>query len=467
MSGQHIERFLERSRQTMRDPQLQQALESAAERLRIGRETAFAELGGRGQALRQQARTIRERTMAHLDEYLERLAGAVERAGGVVHWADDSQEVCRIVADLARERGVRLAVKSKSMATEEINLREALQEHGVEVIETDLGERIIQLAHERPYHILAPAFHKTRHQVADLFTELGHDGNADIAVLNQFARAHLREKFIAADMGISGVNFAVAETGTLIVVTNEGNGRLVTGLPRIHVAVMGVEKVVPTWEDVAVLLQLLARSATGQKQSSYVTCVTGPRRQGERDGPEEMHLIIMDNGRSRVLGSDFREALYCIRCGACFNVCPVYREIGGHAYGSIYSGPIGSVLTPLFQGLDDFAALPQASSLCGACLEACPVHVDIPRMLLALREEEVKAGQGSWIESLSFRLYVWLAGHSTLFRLAARVGSVLQRPFVRDGRIARAPFPLSNWTAHREFPSLAARPFHDRWEELQ
>lgn len=452
----------------MRDPQLQQALESAADRLCTGRETRFAELGERGQDLRRQGRAIRQRTMAHLDEHLDRLATSVERAGGVVHWADDGQDVCRIVVELARERGVQLVVKSKSMVTEEIGLREALEERGVEVIETDLGERIIQLAHERPYHIVAPAFHKTRHQVAELFAQqLGHDGNAEIAVLNQVARTDLRQKFIAADMGISGVNFAVAETGTLILVTNEGNGRLVTGLPHIHVAVMGVEKVVPAWEDATVLLEILARSATGQKQSSYVTCVTGPRRPADPDGPDELHLIVMDNGRSRVLGSDFRQALYCIRCGACFNVCPVYREIGGHAYGSVYSGPIGSVLTPLVEGLEDFATLPQASSLCGACLDVCPVHVDIPRMLLALREDEVEAGQGSWAESLAFRAYAWVTGHPTLFRLAARLGSVLQRPFVRDGRIARAPFPLSKWTAYREFPPLAARPFRDRWKELQ
>jgi L-lactate dehydrogenase complex protein LldF len=297
----------------------------------------------------------------------------------------------------------------------------------------------------------------------------GHtDLPAEIPALTAVARQALRERFIEADMGISGVNFAVAETGSIVIVTNEGNGRFVSSLPRIYVAIMGIEKVIPTWEDLAVLLPLLTRSSTGQRLTSYVTATTGPRRAGDIDGPEEFHLIIMDNGRSKILDSNYRESLACIRCGACLNVCPVYKETGGHSYGGVYSGPIGAVITPLLEGLDQASDLPWASSLCGACLEVCPVRIDLPRMLIELREDEVKHGMSPRVERLVFRWgFSRLIRHRFLFNWVARMGRLLQRPFARNSRITSAPPPLSAWTRYRDFPALADKSFSERWEELE
>jgi len=456
--------------QALRDEQLQKALGSASERFLVGREQAWAELED-VEALRIQAQAIRRHTIAHLDRYLPQLADSVTRNGGTVHWAHDGRDAARIITTLARERGVQHVVnrivKSKSMTSEEIHLNRALEDAGITVDETDLGEWIIQLAGETPSHIIAPVIHKTKEQVAELFrAETGQaDIPDDIPALTEVAHQSLRRRFLAADMGISGGNFAVAETGTVVIVTNEGNGRFTAGLPRIHVAVIGIEKVVPTWEALAPLLTLLPRSATGQRASSYVTMVTGPRRAGEGDGPDEFHLVILDNGRSDLLGTKYEEILSCIRCGACLNVCPVYRKIGGHAYGSTYPGPIGAVLTPLYDGLDEFAELPHASTLCGACRDACPVRIDLPRMLLDLRDDEVQRAPPVAPPALrwAFRLYRWVAGVPALYRLAARTAYFLQRPFVRDGRIPTLPGPLAGWTDFRDFPPVASRTFHDRW----
>ncbi len=456
--------------QALADGQLQRALGSAAERFLVGRERAWAELED-VEALRTQAQAIRRHTIAHLDRYLPQLADSVTRNGGTVHWAHDGYHAARIITTMARERGVQQVVnhivKSKSMTSEEIHLNRALEDADITVDETDLGEWIIQLAGETPSHIIAPAIHKTKKQVAELFrAETGQpDIPNDIPALTEVARQSLRRRFLAADMGISGGNFAVAETGTVVIVTNEGNGRFTTGLPRIHVAVIGIEKVVPTWEDLALLLTLLPRSATGQRASSYVTMVTGPRRAGEGDGPDEFHLVILDNGRSDLLGTKYEEILSCIRCGACLNVCPVYRKIGGHAYGSTYPGPIGAVLTPLYDGLDEFAELPHASTLCGACRDACPVRIDLPRMLLDLRDDEVQRVPAVAPPALrwAFWLYRWVAGVPALYRLATRMAYFLQRPFVRDGRIAALPGPLAGWTDIRDFPPVASQSFHDRW----
>jgi len=462
--------FSQRVQHALHDARLQTALSSASERFLVGREAAWAELDD-VEDLRDRAQAIRRRTIAQLDTHLDRLADAVIRNGGAVHWAHDARDAARIITDLARESGVRRAVnqvvKSKSMTSEEVQLNRALESAGIAVDETDLGEWIIQLAGETPSHIIAPAVHKTKEQVGELFrAETGRDFPDDIPVLTDVARQTLRERFLAADMGISGGNFAVAETGTVVIVTNEGNGRFTTGLPRIHVALIGIEKVVPTWEDMSVLLTLLPRSATGQRITSYVTCVSGPRRPGEADGPDEFHLVILDNGRSRLLGTKYEEMLHCIRCGACLNVCPVYRKIGGHAYGGTYSGPIGAVLTPLQEGLARFGDLPHASTLCGACVEACPVRIDLPRLLLDLRDDEVRRKPAVASPELgwAFRLYRWVAGVPALYRLAARAGHVLQQPFVQDGRIRSLPGPLAGWTAFRDFPPLAAHTFHERWE---
>src|SRR5881398_2053754 len=324
------------------------------------------------------------------------------------------------------------------MATEEIHLNDALEAIGVTPVETDLGEYIIQLAHERPSHIIAPAIHKTKGQVAELFSrELRRPGlPADPEVLTKLARGELRAKFLEADLGITGANFAVADTGTVVLVTNEGNGRMVTSLPRVHVAVMGVEKVVPSMTDLMVFLQILAKSATGQKLSVYTTLVRGPRRAGELEGPEEFHLVLLDGGRIAQIGGPLREALSCLRCGACLNVCPVYRQIGGHAYGYTYPGPIGILLTAMMEGTPAVKDLAHASSLCGACADACPVRIDIPRMLIDLRREVGDRKIAPWTERVAFKLLSGLLRHPRLYRLAAGAGRLLQRPFAGSGRVS-------------------------------
>ena len=414
--------------------------------------------------MRDRARAIKEATLQRLDHHLERLVGNIERLGGHVHYAANSEEARRIVVDIARRADARMAVKSKSMATEEIDLNEALEREGITPVETDLGEYIIQLAHERPSHIIAPAIHKKKGQVAELFErELKRPVEADPEELTKIARAELRQKFLQADIGITGANFAVAETGTVVLVTNEGNGRMVTSLPRVHVAVMGAEKVVPSMTDLMVFLAILAKSATGQKLSVYTTLVRGPRRAGELEGPEEFHLVLLDSGRIAQLGGPLREALSCLRCGACLNVCPVYRQIGGHAYGHTYPGPIGILLTAMLEGTQSVKELAHASSLCGACADACPVRIDIPKMLIELRREVDDRKIAPWVERVTFKLLARVLTRPVLYRLAARVGRVLQRPFVRDGAIGRLPLFLGDWTRTRDLPAVAARTFQERW----
>jgi L-lactate dehydrogenase complex protein LldF len=452
-----------RARGALADRHLQEALEVATTRFRSARRAALAEFPD-SDGYRDRARRIKEATLQRLDHYLELLADNVERAGGVVHWAGDAAEARDIVLRLARERGVRVVVKSKSMATEEIHLNEALAEAGIAAVETDLGEHIIQLAHERPSHIIAPAIHKTKTQVAELFSKAaGEPVPADPEELTRVARRRLRDSFLQADMGVSGVNFAIAETGTLVLVTNEGNGRLVTTLPRIHVALMGVDKVIPSLADLMVFLQVLPRAATGQKLSVYTNLVQGPRRPGEADGPDELHLVVMDGGRVRALGGPLRDALSCLRCGACLNVCPVFRQIGGHAYGHTYPGPIGIVLTAMLEGLPSVRDLAHASSLCGACLEACPVGIDIPRMLVDLRAALYREGLAPWGERVLFRGAGRLIAAPVAFRLAGRLGRVLGRPFRGRG----LPGFLGGWTAHRALPPMAPRSFTEQWRTLK
>ncbi len=361
-----------------------------------------------------------------------------------------------------------MAVKSKSMATEEIELNDALERAGVTPVETDLGEYIIQLAGEKPSHIIAPAIHKTKGQVAELISAVANERlAADPEVLTAAARVLLREKFLQADMGITGANFAVADTGTIVLVTNEGNGRMVTSLPRIHVAVMGLEKVVPSMTDLMVFLAILARSATGQKLSSYTTLVRGPRKPGELEGPEELHLVLMDGGRSRQIAGPLREALYCLRCGACLNVCPVYRQIGGHAYGYTYPGPIGILLTAMLKGDHAVKDLAHASSLCGACKDVCPVRIDIPRMLVELREKLDEERIAPAAERAVFGAFRRLLSSPAAFALSARLGRLLQRPFVRGGKLRGLPLFFGKWTAGRDLPPVAAKTFRERWKELR
>ena len=418
-------------------------------------------------------RRIKAHVIENLDYYLEMLARNVERAGGHVYFAKDARAASDYVAGVARKHSVEMVIKSKSMLSEEMGLNERLEAEGIEPVETDLGEFIVQLAGDTPFHIIAPAIHKSREDVSQLFREaLGSPYYEDIEDLGREARVQLRQKFMEAGMGVSGANFLVAETGMLTLVTNEGNGRMCTSMPKVHVAISGMEKVIPSIEDLSVFLRLLIRSATGQMLSSYVTTVTGPRREYEEDGPEEFHLVIVDNGRSRLLADpDLREALFCLRCGACLNACPVYRKVGGHAYGWVYPGPIGAVVSPMLTGLSDGKDLPYASTLCGACKEACPVQIDIPRMLLYLRKELTQGDnypdQRSASTAESAAMKGWRASVSSdgamrVANLFARLG---QSVLSKDGKIAKLPGPMSGWTEHRDFPP-AAKPFRARWREM-
>lgn len=436
----------------------------------IKRNLMFAELPD-GEALRDRAREIKQHTIGNLDTYLLRLEESIKRLGGTVHWARTGVDARSIILELARKNNVTRVVKAKSMVTEEIELNEALEEAGIEAVETDLGEYIVQLAHEKPSHILAPAIHKSRGDISILFAEkLGAANLVEAEELTVVARKRLREKFLTAGMGITGANFGVADTGTIVLVENEGNIRLSTSLPRIHVALMGIEKLVPSLDDLAVFLKVLARSASGQKMSSYVSFITGPRRAGEADGADEFHLIIIDNGRTRILADEeMRESLYCLRCGACLNVCPVYQKIGGHAYGSVYSGPIGSIITPAFAGLEKTKDLPFASTLCGACREICPVRIDIPRILLKLRsdwsEGKSDGGGPSLVEKLAIKLWSFAMRHQSLYNLGFRLAAFLQGPMSVDGKIKRLPFAFGGWTEYRDFPVLARKSFRSLWND--
>jgi L-lactate dehydrogenase complex protein LldF len=417
------------------------------------------------ETLRVIAAAAKDHALAHLDAHLLQLEARVTALGGVVHWAAGGDAARRIIVDLARDRGVRTVVKSKSMVTEEIHLNPAFDAAGIKVVETDLGEYVCQLAGEAPSHLIAPIIHKSVASVSELFTEkLGVDRTDQPEQLNRVARQVLRAEFLAADMGITGVNFAIAETGTVVVVENEGNARLCTTRPRIHVALMGIEKVLPRLADLGVLLRLLARSATGQRASVYVSLITGPRRPGETDGPEEFHLVILDNGRTRLLADpQLRESLRCIRCGACLNVCPVYERVGGHAYEAVYSGPIGAVITPALEGLERAGELPFASSLCGACAEVCPVKIDLPRMLIEQRSRVVRSGLTGRVDRLFARAWSFAMGSPARLGFLAGLGRIVQRAVVRRGRIERLPYPFAGWTAHRTAPPLAATSFRTWW----
>jgi len=462
-----VEGFNERARRAIADDSLHDAIALTTERLTAGRDAALGALP-QAASLRERAYRIKQRTMADLDRYLEQMAEAVAGHGGHVHFAADGADVARYIGELAERRGAKLIVKSKSMASEEIELNRRLEEAyaGLEIVETDLGEWIAQIAGDHPSHTIAPILHMNRHQVAEtLATVAGRSLPPDPGELMRFARERLREKFLTADIGITGANFGVAETGTVVLVTNEGNGRLVSSVPPVHVVLMGIEKLVPRLEDLSVFLRLLARSGTGQKLSAYTSFVTGPRREGELDGPEELHLILMDNGRSRLLGTDFEEALYCIRCGACSNVCPVYRQTGGHAYGSTYSGPIGAVITPLLKGQDEARDLPYASSLCGACSEVCPVGIPLAELLLRLRDRQVQSGLASRGERIAFAGFARTMTSPAAYRSAAAAARLARGPLAREGLGRSLQGPLGGWTGSRDLPPVAPKSFRRLWKE--
>jgi L-lactate dehydrogenase complex protein LldF len=452
------ETFRENAKAALADVHLRGALKNATSLFGERRREAAASLPN-WEELRTQARAIKDEALLHLDRYLEEFVRNAESRGAKVHWARDAAEANAIICRLATERGARIVVKSKSMTTEETHLNDALEAAGMQAVETDLGEYIIQLAHETPSHIIAPAIHKTRGQIADLFTaELGMPPTDDVAQLTSTARATLRDRFAAADVGVSGVNFGIAETGTIVIVENEGNIRLTTSLPRAHIAVMGIEKVVPRFADLDVFLKLLPRSGTGQRLTTYQSFITGTKRRATDEGPEELHIVLLDNGRSRMLAHPVtRQSLACIRCGACLNACPVYQQIGGHAYGSVYPGPIGAVITPQLMGIEKAAQLPYASSLCGACREVCPVKIDIPRLLLHLRGEITAQHKGGAAERLAFKVWARVMMSPSLYKMSSIAGRLLQHLVP----ISRA------WTSGRDLRPIESQSFHDRWKTLQ
>jgi len=504
--------FRKRIRRSLTDANLQAALDANAERRKTGRLFAFASVSDY-QERRQRAHDIKAEVIAHLDEYLAQFIAKVKKNSIIVHRAKDAGEAIRIFLEIARSVEAKvgathtsplLVAKSKSMVSEEINLNHALEAVGYRVVETDLGEYIVQLRGERPSHIITPAVHLRRQEVGQLFAEkLGIPYTEDIPTLTNTARRVLRDVFLTADIGVSGVNFGVAESGTLCIVTNEGNGRMVTTLPPVHIALMGIERLVPTLDDLALFLSLLPRSATGQKLSVYTSLIHSPKRLTDPDGPLERHLILVDNGRSTLLASPLREALYCIRCGACLNACPVFREIGGHAYvgnnGSIapYPGPIGSVISPGLFGCENYGHLAQASSLCGACKEACPVDIDLPGLLLRVRsglspqspkngdestqrlalpalavrpgseaEGNTKEGVGiPFAVKFGLKGFRFAAGNASLFAVFQSLGGILSRVYSPRRAYMRIP-TWTGWGYSKDSPRLAVRPFRARWRKI-
>ncbi len=421
---------------------------------------------GEFERLRDAAQAIRQRVIANLDVWIERFQREAEKRGATVLFAETAEEASRLVIEVCRQHGLTKAIKSKSMVSEEAGLNDALAAAGVTPVETDLGEYIIQLAGEPPSHIIAPAVHKSKDEVSDLFeSHHGTPRKTDTPAMTQEAREILRKHFLSADLGISGGNFLIAETGSGVIVTNEGNGRMVTTLPRVHVCVTGIEKVVPTLEDVSTLLRVLTRSATGQAISNYVSLFTGPRGENDTEGPEHMVFVLVDGGRSSLLGGELEDMLRCIRCGACMNHCPVYQAVGGHAYGWVYPGPMGSVLTPAFTGIENSTDLPQAATLCGACSVVCPVKIPLPDLLRTLREKQVDRGLRPWGERAGLRAWSWLAQRPALYAFASRIGARALRGLAnREGMIAWIPF-ASGWmkakNGGRFMPAPAGKTFRE------
>ncbi|MEU9971712.1 LutB/LldF family L-lactate oxidation iron-sulfur protein [Streptomyces sp. NPDC051014] len=482
MSGTYLgmPAFPQAAHDAVNDATLRGNLRHATHTIRAKRARAVAELSD-WDALREAGKQIKDHTLRHLDTYLEQLEASVTRAGGIVHWAADAEEANRIVTDLVKETGETEVVKVKSMATQEIGLNEALEAEGIRAYETDLAELIVQLGRDRPSHILVPAIHRNRGEIRDIFRrEMGGWGRPapdDLtdtpAELAEAARLHLREKFLRARVGISGANFMVAETGTLVVVESEGNGRMCLTLPETLISVVGIEKIVPTWQDLEVFLQTLPRSSTAERMNPYTSTWTGTT---DSDGPRTFHLVLLDNGRTDTLADDVgRQALRCIRCSACLNVCPVYERAGGHAYGSVYPGPIGAILSPQLRGTASAidASLPYASSLCGACYEVCPVAIDIPEVLVHLRERVVEGGKavragnkvllkpakGHAAERAAMRAARWAFTHPAALRTGQRLASRSRRLHPRT-----LPGPGRAWSATRDLPAVPAEPFRDWWQ---
>jgi L-lactate dehydrogenase complex protein LldF len=473
MSNISTEKYVEEAKRGIANPVLQKALFGLQDRFGRGTAEAYRRLP-EGPDLRLKAHEIRETAIANLDVLLEMLAVKIRANGGHVYFAETAKEAVDYCLAVARRNNVRLVVKGKSMVSEEIGLNPALEATGIEVVETDLGEYIIQLAGETPSHIIAPAIHKNRHDIADLFVQkLGIRRTTDPPELTQAARKALRAKFLAADMGTSGVNMACAETGHITTVSNEGNIRMATTMPRVHMAFMGMERIVARLDEYEIILRLLCRGAAAQTMGTYASYIGGPRRPGESDGPDEFHLVVIDNGRSRILADpQFREMLYCVRCAACLNVCPVYGKIGGHSYGFAYSGPVGAVVTPLLTGINRAKDLCQGETLCGACQDACSVNINLPRMLLALREK-LAYGDPQWqvepasrAEGLAYRGWSWLIRRRRLYELGLKLAAVGQKLLPQEkGMLRRLPPPVQGWTQSRDMHPLAEETFMERWRK--
>jgi len=480
--------FRQSVRLALQDSHLRHNMDVLTQRMRANRSRAWSVISDPDR-VRAMGRAARRNAIARLPQLLAQLEARAQANGITVHWAETAADVHNIVGDLVKQYNARLIIKSKSMTSEEVHLNAALEAVGAQVVETDLGEYILQLAEEPPSHIVAPAAHLSLRDVASIFAEkLGVPLTLSPQRLTELARQRLRRVFLRADMGISGVNFAVASTGTLVVVTNEGNGRMVTSLPRVHVALMGIDKVVATMADLGVLLQVLPRSATGQALTTYVSFINGPRR-AENDGPENVHLIILDNGRSTLLAQGLGETLTCIRCAACMNACPVYREIGGQAYGSTYPGPIGSVISP-FLWLDPSGAsprqegdigqlegqpagvlaacraeLPFASSLCGACRDVCPVGINLPQLLVQMRSRVRDQELRQDAEKRLVQIWAWVMARPGRMRRLAESAGRLGRLLWRGGWVSRLPGSLGQWTGARDFPLPASRSFRTQWRK--
>ncbi len=460
--------FRDRARTALADPLLQKALRNVPRGFIAKRAKAKAALP-EFERLREEASTLKDLVLANLDVFLQAFVDKAQAAGAKVHFASDADEANRIVIDILKNADVHLVAKGKSMISEETELNAALQQAGMEVVETDLGEYIIQLRNEKPSHIVAPAIHLSRREIEPAFRKAHTRLPSDRQLVEKEdfvaeARAILREKFRTANAGITGANLLIAETGSTVLVTNEGNGDLSSTLPRIHVVLASIEKVVPTLEDATTILRLLARSATGQEITSYTSFFTGPRRAGDIDGPEEMHIVLLDNGRSEILAGPFSDILKCIRCGACLNHCPVFGAVGGHAYGGVYPGPMGEVLAPALHGIGKTSDIVDACTMCGRCAEVCPMRIPLPSLIRRWRMEAFRQAKVSPVQRLGLKIWAWLARHPRLYALAMRIAVPLLKFALRWKELLRRIPGLSAWMAERELPPPQGRTFTAMWK---
>lgn len=460
-------KFKARVEQELNNETMRKAIVMAQERISNNRQKMVEELGN-WETWRELAESIRRHVIANLDAYLYQLSEKVTENGGHVYFASTAEEATNYICHLAKQKNAKKVVKSKSMVTEEIGMNQTLEAEGITVVETDLGEYLLQIVGDKPSHIVVPAIHKDRHQIRnDLVEKLGYQGGDTPEEMTLFVREKIRQDFLEADVGITGCNFAVAETGTLCLVTNEGNLRLTTTLPKTQIAVMGMERIAPTFAEVDVLITLLARSAVGARLTGYNTWLTSPRVTGETDGPEEFHLVIVDNGRSKALGSEFQDVLHCIRCGACLNTCPAYRQIGGHGYGSIYPGPIGSVLSPILGGYNNFKDLPYACSLCTACDQVCPVKIPLSKLLLKHREKIVEQGLTPSIEKFVEGTFNFINRHPVFWKVGMRAGVRASKLMIRDGKPLVKIGALNAWAKARDLPEPEEEGFRSWFKKHQ